>query len=196
MEHKIISKLQIKRNRDKFYHTVYKVLRMDKTQLINLDDFTTSIPILIVDSCAWYYKKHFQSHNIIQVENVLTCKHFDLAKDQVDKIYTEHDRNNIKWPKSIYVPGSVLILDYSNLTQYRTIPELTKLLTDLTTATNAEIVRMRMSIVNSGDYRFTNRVMAFSSIVPEKYVIENFIYNNDAVVTSFRRKKLYGFCIN
>ena len=43
-------------NREAYYKTVYPVLSMSADQLINLNTLGSGKKI-IIDSCAWYYKK-------------------------------------------------------------------------------------------------------------------------------------------
>jgi len=167
-------------NRLEFYKQVYRVLSMNKDELLDLNNISTDI--VIFDSAGWYYEQHFPKQQIIKFENLQTCKNYKLTPDQFDHIFTD-----TKIPVTD-LPNCILVLDHSDYLKYKNIQELRDTFTRLTTCIKPKEIIVRMSTINLTDSRFENRIQNLASINPINYTITKFNYNEDQLYLAMREK--------
>ena len=179
-------------NREAYYKNVYPVLSMSADQLIDLNKLGTGKKI-IIDSCAWYYKKIFPEHDIMQVEGLSTCKNYKLNKTQADKIF--NDINQLKFP-DMYCPNSVLIIDHANLLKYRSVTELNQLFNNLTQNIQPKEFHIRMFTTTMNDFRLHDRVKDLINMVPTNYITSQFSYCTPSLTAIYKLKYNYEYCIN
>ena len=175
------------KNRIEFYKTVYPVLEMSKNELINLDLYP-GVKV-IFDSAGWYYQQNFPNQIIVKIENIQTCKEYQLSKYKVDKIFTGE---NI--PK-IESTNSTLVLDHPKYIKYKTPSDIKNILLDLSNKISPDIILFRINLVTVNDNKLTNRIENFISIAPTNFVISEFDFSVEQkrLFITFIKKKIYDF---
>lgn len=171
-------------NREDYYKFVYPVAAMPRDELLNLENYPGVKVIL--DCAGLNYQLNFPSQNIIKVENIQTCKEYQLNKSHFDKLY-----KGFNFPV-IDVEGT-LILDHSPLLKYKTEAELKQIVKSLTEYIHTGTVVLRMAASTMGDYRFTDRISNLINSIPDNFVVENLNYDLQTVTVRLKRKKVYDF---
>lgn len=183
------------KNNIEYYRNVYISQTFDRRQLLDLDQFDTQQKIIVVDSCAWYYQKIFDTHDIYKVEGIQTCKSMNLSRSQVDKMFDDQDLHNLKFP-DLHFPNAVLLLDYSRILKYRTPEQLHNILNSLARSSQADKILVRLSMVVSDDNRFIDRLQNMSKITPAGYTVVSFQINFDVqhqpLVACFQKNKCHA----
>jgi len=181
-------------NRNDYFRAVYKVQTLRKDELINLHQYST-FPIVIVDSCGWYYKEHFPNANIVKFEGIQTCKMYNLSPNHFDKLF--NDNTEIPKIPNLDFKNSTLIIDHSPvLLKYRTVAQAKEILEQCCYAVSAETARIRMSLVTFGDERFCDRAASLLTMVPDNYIITSVHYTTEMFDVEFRRKAHYDLCVD
>jgi len=176
------------RNRDEFYRMLYRVQNLPKDQLIDLGDLDTSCPILIIDSCGWYYRQHFPGHDITVIESVTVCKDYRLGLDRFDKMFDNRNQQ-MRWPR-LPVIDPVLILDQSPLLfKYQAPGDVPKALEPMISLYRPREIRMRVSLVTLDDPRFCDRVQHITSMIPPGYVVSYLEYDPEKLRLDLKRKR-------
>lgn len=180
-------------NRNDFYHSVYRVQSLPVNQLIDLNLY--ALPIVLVDSCGWYYRNCFPNKQVIVVEGMQHCKTFNLKRDQFDRLFD--DRVESPRIPQINTTESVLVLDQSPiLLKYRGVDELRETFNQLCNAANASILRIRLPLATMNDNRFQDRIKALVNLVPEAFITSFINYNTSTLNAEYVKKKSYEFSVN
>jgi hypothetical protein len=173
------------KNRIEFYKTVYPVLQMSKNELINLDLYP-GVKV-IFDSAGWHYQQNFPNQIIVKIENIQTCKEYQLPRYKFDKIFTGENIPKIEFT------DPTLIIDYSNYMKYKTPEDIKNILLDLSNKISPDIILFRLNLVTVNDNRLTNRIENFINITPTNFVISefNFFVEQNRLFIKFIKKKIY-----
>jgi len=197
MEHQPITFKAINRSPDSFYRHTYPVMRMPKSNLIDLDSEYAGKKIVIVDSCGWFYQQAFPNADIYKMESLYMCKNVSMDKEKIDSVFDDRDFEKLKFPSRNF-PGSVLLIDHSLILRYRNAVQMHEILSDLTQCIQSELVHVRLTLRNTDDYRFSDRLHELVNIVPKNYITTEFLFNlNSRLLTAkFKRIVNYASSIN
>jgi len=175
-------------NRLDFYNNVYNV-NFIQANLIDISQFSDQL-IIALDSCGLIYKKHFPTANIKIIEHVETAKQYQLARSDYDKLFD--NTNSITVDKD-----SVLLLDHCpSIFKYKTQQELANTLTTLTDTIDPKYCIVRLAVITLGDNRLTDRFQNLSKIIPRKYSVVKFNYDQKYILIELKRKVTYATSIN
>lgn len=183
----------ISQHSQEFYQQIYVVQTLGRDELIDLGEFSTDRPVIVVDSCGWYYQKMFPQHNIRRMEGITTCKNMNLDRSRVDILFDDRDKH-LSFPK-ISLDNAVLILDHSVLLKYRTPSEVHEILNRLTVAIPCTDIYIRMALLYSNDNRFQDRLQQQIKILPAGYTVVKFNLDLNAkyqpLIAHFRKNTEY-----
>lgn len=169
-----------------FYAKVYPVVNMDKSMLIDLNNFHGNK--IIFDSAGWHYQKHFKDQTIIKIEDLSVIKQFKLNNTQFDKIF-----KNTDIPK-INDPSSALILDHAAILKYKSVQEINHFLNSLTSAITSDLLIIRAPLITMGDFRFNDRIKNLVDIIPKKFITLKLNY--DVITFSMHLKRIREYDFN
>lgn len=192
MEHQPITFKAINRSPDSFYRHTYPVMKMSKSNLIDLDSEYAGKKIVIVDSCGWFYQEVFPNADIYKMESLYMCKNVSMAKEKIDSVFDDRDFEKLKFPSRKF-PDSVLIIDHSPLFKYRNAVQMHEILTDLTECTQPELVHVRLPLRTTNDYRFSDRLHELVNIVPKNYITTEFLFNLNSIMLTAKFKRLANY---
>ena len=175
-------------NRLEYYNNVYNV-DFIQANLIDIGRFSDQL-IIALDSCGLIYKNYFPTANIKIIEHVETAKQYQLARSDYDKLF--NNTNAITVDKD-----GVLLLDHCpSIFKYKTQQELSDTLTTLTDTIDPRYCIVRLALITSGDNRLTDRFQNLSKIIPRKYSVVKFNYDQDYILIELKRKVAYATSIN
>lgn len=198
MEHTTLTFETISRHSKEFYQQIYVVQTLPKHELIDLHEFPQDRPVIVVDSCGWYYQQQFPQYNIHRVEGLTTCKNMKLGRNQVDTVFDDRDELP-RFPK-MHFSNAIMIVDHSLLLKYRTPDQMQTILNRLADATACRDICVRIALLYSNDNRFENRLDQLITIVPTGYSVIKFDMNLDAkyqpLVAHFRQNTVYESSIH
>jgi len=197
MEHQPITFKAINRSPDSFYRHTYPVMRMHKSNLIDIESGYAGKKIVIVDSCGWFYQQAFPNADIHKMESLYMCKNVSMSKEKIDSIFDDQNFEKLKFPSRNF-PGSVLIVDHSPILKYRSAVQMQEVFTDLTQSTQSDQVHVRLPLRTTDDYRFSDRLHELVNIVPNNYVTTEFLFNINSrlLIAKFKRLLNYASSIN
>ena len=161
-------------NRDRFYQQVYHHQFNSKQQLINLELFSNDC--VLVDCCGWHYRNVFPNNNVKSLETVKSAMQFKLDRQLFDKLINDQQDHYIGWP-DLNTVDPVLIFDRSPMLKYRSIPELTKILTDAVEKYHASELVVNLTTTFIDDVRLTDRFYNLSSINIKDFTVREFMYD-------------------
>jgi|LakMenEpi03Aug12_release.lakeMendotaPanAssembly.Ray.scaffolds.fasta_scaffold437595_1 hypothetical protein len=161
-------------NRDKFYQQVYCQQFDSKHQLINLEIFSNEC--VLVDCCAWHYYDMFPNNRIIRLETVKNALQFKLSRNKFDKLVDDQQDHCIRWP-SLDVVTPVVVFDRSPMLKYRSLANLTNLLTSVSNAYQASHLIINMNTTFIDDTRLVDRFYNMASINIPGFTVKEFVYS-------------------
>lgn len=192
MDHQPITFKAINRSPHSFYRHVYPVMKMHKSNLIDIESEYVGKKIVIVDSCGWFYQQVFPNADIHKMESWHMCKNVSMEKEKVDSIFDDRNFEKLKFPGR-HFPGSVVIIDNSPILKYRCPLQMQEILTDLTQSTQAELLHVRLPLWTTDDYRFGDRLHELVNITPKNYITTEFLYNINSGLIAAKFKKLLNY---
>lgn len=197
MDHQPLTFKAINRSPDSFYRHAYPVMKMHKSDLIDIESEYVGKKIVMVDSCGWFYQQVFPNADIHKMESWYMCKNASMGKEKVDSIFDDRNFEKLKFPGRNF-PGSVVIIDHSPILKYRCALQMQEILTDLTQSTQAELLHVRLPLWTTDDYRFSDRLHELVNITPKNYVTTEFLYNinSGSIVAKFKKLLNYASSIN
>lgn len=199
MEHRPLTFQAINRSPENFYRYVYHVLRMGKDELVDLPALYPDRKIVIVDSCGWFYQQQFPQADIYKIEGIYMCKNVNMSRDKIDCLFDDTDFENLKFPRRPF-DQSVLLIDHSPLMKYRDGQQIHQVLNAMTESVRSELVHLRMPLLTTNDYRFSDRVKEMSTIAPKNYHTTEFFFtintHQPMLIAKFQRTKSYANSFN
>ena len=192
MDHQPLTFKAINRSPDSFYRHVYPVMKMHKSDLIDIESEYAGKKIVIVDSCGWFYQQVFPNADIHKMESLYMCKNVSMGKEKIDSIYDDQNFEKLKFPSRNF-PGCVVIIDHSPILKYRSALQMQEVLTDLTQSTQAELLHIRLPLWTTDDYRFSDRLHELVNIIPKNYVTTEFLFNINSGLIGAKFKKLLNY---
>ena len=173
-------------NRSEFYQQVYRQQFDTRSQLIDLDQFSTDC--VLVDCCGWHYRDLFPNNNIISLETVKTALEFKLDPGKFNKLIDNQQDDQINWPTVVCV-DPVLIFDRSPMLKYCSVSSLVDVLSDAVKKYQASQLVVHLHTMFIDDPRLTDRFYNFSNICITGFIIKEFVYNsnNDKLFIHFKR---------
>lgn len=182
-------KLQTKvsdKNRNEFYQQVYRQQFDNKSQLINLEQFSTDC--ILVDCCGWHYRDLFPNNNIISLETVKSALEFKLDPVKFNKLVDNQQDNQVNWPP-VACADPVLIFDRSPMLKYLTVSALVDVLSSVVKKYQASELLVHLHTTFVDDPRLMDRFYNFSKICIAEFTIKEFVYDtsNDKLFMHFKR---------
>jgi hypothetical protein len=173
------------KNRTKFYQQVYPVVNMTPEELIDISKYKTTK--VIFDSAGWFYQQHFANEKIVRIENIQSCKNFNLTRQQFDHVFADNQLPVIAYP------NCVLILDHAPFLKYKSPQQIKNILVELEEKIKYNVVCMRLNLQTLNDNRLTDRVETLVKIIPESFVTVKLHYQAGSTFTlELKKKTQYG----
>jgi hypothetical protein len=197
MDHQPLTFKAINRSPDSFYRHVNPVMKMHKSNLIDIESEYAGKKIVMVDSCGWFYQQVFPNADIHKMESLYMCKNVSMGKEKIDSVYDDQNFEKLKFPSRNF-PGCVVIIDHSPILKYRSALQMQEVFTDLTQSTQAELLHVRLPLWTTDDYRFSDRLHELVNITPKNYVTTEFLYNinSGSIIAKFKKLLNYASSIN
>lgn len=174
------------RNCNEFYKQMYRQPFDAKSQLVNLEQFSTDC--ILIDCCGWHYRDLFPNNNIISLETVKTVLEFKLDPAKFNKLIDNQQDNRINWPP-VVCSNPVLIFDRSPILKYRTVSDLVDVLSNAVQKYQASQLIVNLHTTFIDDPRLMDRFNNFSKICISGFTIKEFVYttSNDKLFMHFKR---------
>ena len=161
-----------------------------KNQLVNLDSLEET-QVILVDCCGWHYKKLFPQKSIVGLETIKTVKQFELDKTYFDRLIDNQQDQFIGWP-SVCVDDCAVVFDRSPLLKYRTLDQLSEIITDVTDKYMPNTVILEQSLTFIDDNRLVDRFYNFAKFKIHGYVVKKITYDTDLMHVSIRFQKKFN----
>lgn len=180
-------------NREDFYRVLYNLQTWPRDRLIDVSSYCC--PIVVIDSCGWYYRQCFENNKFILVEGVQTCKSFNLNKGYFDYLFD--DRKEIPTVPTIKTADSVLLIDHSpSIFRYKDPKTICTIISQACDAARSLIARVRIPLMLIDDHHLQDRIHDLIKIVPKDYITTFVHYDLVFLNLEFRKKKYYAISIN
>jgi hypothetical protein len=179
-----------KQNKSGFFLAMYHHQNSTKDQLVNLDSLKET-QVILVDCCGWYYKKLFTQKSIVGLETIKTVKQFELDKTYFDRLIDNQQDQFIGWP-SVCVDDCAVVFDRSPLLKYRSLDQLSEIITDVTDKYMPNTVILEQSLTFIDDNRLVDRFYNFAKFKINGYIVKKITYDADQMHISIRLQKKFN----
>ena len=176
METKIQTKVT-DQNRIAFYQVLYQHQTNIKSQLINLDQLTESV-IVMIDCCGWHYKNLFPKKSIIGFETFKSISLFKLDKTYFDKIIDNQRDNRIGWP-NLVIDNCAIIFDRSPMLKYISVEQISTILNNVAIKYLPSTIVLKQSLIFTDGPRLLDRFYEIVKLSIDGYIVKTVEYYSE-----------------
>ena len=176
METKIQTKVT-DQNRIAFYQALYQHQTNIKSQLINLDQLTESV-IVMIDCCGWHYKNLFPKKSIIGFETFKSISQFKLDKTYFDKIIDDHRDNRIGWP-NLVIDNCAIVFDRSPMLKYISVEQISTILNNVAIKYLPSTIVLKQSLIFTDGPRLLDRFYEIVKLSIDGYIVKTVEYYSE-----------------
>ena len=176
METKIQTKVT-DQNRIAFYQALYQHQTNIKSQLINLDQLTESV-IVMIDCCGWHYKNLFPKKSIIGFETFKSISQFKLDKTYFDKIIDNQRDNRIGWP-NLVIDNCAIVFDRSPMLKYISVEQISTILNNVAIKYLPSTIVLKQSLIFTDGPRLLDRFYEIVKLSIDGYIVKTVEYYSE-----------------